>query len=59
MMSLHRKIIGEDVYDDVTETMGRVLAAGLKALSDERAETGKSSGKGRGGRSRKRKGGKT
>jgi AcrR family transcriptional regulator len=38
MMSLHRNIIGEDVYDDVTQTMGRVLTAGLKALSDERKE---------------------
>ncbi len=36
MMSLHRDIIGEDVYDDVTDTLGRVLAAGLKALSDQR-----------------------
>ena len=59
MMSLHRNIIGDDVYDDVTETMGRVLAAGLKALSDERAESGKSSGKGRGGKGRRGKGGKT
>lgn len=36
MMSLHRKIIGEDIFDDVTETMGRIFSAGLKALSDGR-----------------------
>jgi len=36
MMSLHRDIIGEDVYDDVIRTMSRILSSGLKALSDER-----------------------
>ncbi len=36
MMSLHRDIIGDDVYNDVISTMSRILSSGLKALSDER-----------------------
>lgn len=36
MMSLHKEIIGEDIFGEVTETMARIFSAGLKALSDER-----------------------
>lgn len=36
MMSLHKEIIGEDIFQVVTETMGRIFSAGLKALSEER-----------------------
>lgn len=51
MMSLHREIIGEDVYDDVIKTMSRILSSGLKALSEKRSGVEMSTG-----RSRKRKG---
>ena len=40
MMSLHRDIIGEDVYGAVAETMGTLMTAGLKALSSERIRKG-------------------
>ena len=36
MMSLHRNIIGDDVYSDVINTISRIFSSGLKTLSDER-----------------------
>lgn len=38
MMSLHRDIIGEDIYEEVTSCMADVMSAGLKALSDKRID---------------------
>lgn len=35
MMSLHKEIIGEDVFSRVSETMAAVISAGLKSISDE------------------------
>ena len=36
MVSLHKDVIGEDIYPEVVETLGRIVSAGVQALSDER-----------------------
>ena len=36
MMRLHRNIIGEDVFPDVTRILSRILSEGLKAISEKR-----------------------
>ena len=41
MMSLHREIIGEDIYEEVGEAVANVMSAGLKTLSDERISSRK------------------
>ncbi len=47
MMSLHRDIIGEDIYEEVAKTMSEVMSAGLKTLSDERKRRGAETDQGR------------
>lgn len=36
MMTMHKEVIGSDIFDSVMETCASVITAGMKALSNER-----------------------